>query len=163
LIAGVEAALRWQAENPQVPTGDQIEELISEYYRETNSVSFVRSIVVEWQRQMYIAPEALDGMFRCDFDEDNNQVVTRNGKILFYVCGKDCAKQAASGLNDEFNPGWKNKHKLPEVPEEIKDLMAHPSAEIEKETTRNIAICQCERHNRDVIEAYRRGQKAGRL
>lgn len=54
---GLEAFIRWQSENPIVPTEDQSEELRSNHYRDINSVSFVRSIVVKWQRRMYLAPE----------------------------------------------------------------------------------------------------------
>ena len=48
----LEAALRWQKENPPVPTDDFVEEVIREHSR-TN----VKWSCVEWVRRMYDAPE----------------------------------------------------------------------------------------------------------
>jgi hypothetical protein len=59
----LEAALRWQSENPVVPTDSQAYELsgigISTDKRSISRTGIVttQGIVEEWQRRMYLAPE----------------------------------------------------------------------------------------------------------
>jgi hypothetical protein len=51
----VKAALRWLSENPIVPTRRQVEEISVPYYR--SSAVAKEHAMVEWQRQMFLAPE----------------------------------------------------------------------------------------------------------
>jgi hypothetical protein len=57
----VEAALRWQSENPIVPTQEQYEELHKKWRydgitKASSAIEFQR-ICRAWQRQMHLAPE----------------------------------------------------------------------------------------------------------
>jgi hypothetical protein len=55
----LEAFIRWQSENPRVPTSDQVQEMVAVF----NGQSLVESdslrsfLPIEWQRRMYLAPE----------------------------------------------------------------------------------------------------------
>jgi hypothetical protein len=51
---GLEAAIRWLAENPIVPTKEQIDQI--DYFLD-GEPNFVESHAVEWQRRMFLAPE----------------------------------------------------------------------------------------------------------
>lgn|ERR1017187_6182404 len=48
----VEAALRWQSENPRVPTGQQLWEMSTK-----GPLADVNFVCAEWQRRMYLVPE----------------------------------------------------------------------------------------------------------
>ena len=55
----IEAFIRWQSENPQVPNHEQTIALCKVYETQTerNYCQSVRDVAVEWVRRMYIAPE----------------------------------------------------------------------------------------------------------
>jgi len=62
LTAGLEAAIRWQAENPAVPTPEQGREIRAVWdhvdrLKDASVCDFVETICREWQRRMYLAPE----------------------------------------------------------------------------------------------------------
>ena len=62
LTAGLEAAIRWQAENPAVPTPEQGREIRAVWdhvdrLKDASMCDFVETICREWQRRMYLAPE----------------------------------------------------------------------------------------------------------
>lgn len=48
----VEAALRWLAENPIVPSHEQIYDMEKEHVNPN-----IRWMLIEWQRQMFLAPD----------------------------------------------------------------------------------------------------------
>jgi hypothetical protein len=51
----LEAFIRGQSENPRVPTDKQVRDLINE---EPRGIGFtLAEFAIEWQRQMYLAPE----------------------------------------------------------------------------------------------------------
>jgi ribosomal protein L37AE/L43A len=47
----LEAALRWQSENPQVPTEQQLSDMAADAH------VCMDEVIAEWQRRMYLAPE----------------------------------------------------------------------------------------------------------
>jgi hypothetical protein len=54
----LEAALRWLAENPIVPTDMQCEAMYTSSLNDRRgSTGYVREFSVEWQRRMFLAPE----------------------------------------------------------------------------------------------------------
>jgi hypothetical protein len=62
IYPALEAALRWQSENLQVPTAEQARELFSVVDHPVGASGdgwnkVVSDIAVEWQRRMYLAPE----------------------------------------------------------------------------------------------------------
>lgn len=109
-----------------------------------------------------------DGLFHYDFDEDGNTCIKRKGKVLFNVCGKDCAKQAAAGLNSEFNPGWQSRNFLAQGttrPEEVHDLLVKEDVEYgaSKWGPEPVGPFTWEEAcsiNVSIEEAFRRGQKS---
>ncbi len=48
----LEAFIRWQSENPRVPTGQQLWEMSTK-----GPLADVNFVCAEWQRRMYLAPE----------------------------------------------------------------------------------------------------------
>ena len=66
----LEAFIRWQSENPGVPTKEQSDALKDEYYSSvSNSRSEFSWCAEEWQRRMYLAPEPEclhRGEFKCE-------------------------------------------------------------------------------------------------
>lgn len=60
--AVLEAAIRWQSENPVVPTVKQAQEVWDDCSR---GACFRSDCLTEWQRRMYLAPEAPRFM-QCD-------------------------------------------------------------------------------------------------
>jgi len=53
----LEAALRWQSENPIVPTWSDMDHMLDAYSPDdVPSVSDCQFVAVEWQRRMYLAP-----------------------------------------------------------------------------------------------------------
>jgi hypothetical protein len=53
--AVVEAFIRWQSENPVVPTLPQLRSLLAHLETVTNETT-VQNLVVDWQRRMYLDP-----------------------------------------------------------------------------------------------------------
>ena len=53
----IEAALRWQSENPPVPTDAQLDALMEEFVEQCTETCSNRYIPVEWIRRMYLVPE----------------------------------------------------------------------------------------------------------
>ena len=56
----LEAAIRWQAENPPVPTSEQLWDLCSVLGPKMADIVWSerdRAVIVEWIRRMYLAPE----------------------------------------------------------------------------------------------------------
>ena len=146
----LEAALRWQKENPPVPTDDFVEEVIREHSR-TN----VKWSCVEWVRRMYDAPEP-------EVDRIDFYVKTSDGYVPWTpteaqrkMMEFDRNNHLFQGQTHPFNP----KHGScpacapePEVPEEIKDLLLSGS-----KTSMGAG-----RLESLLSEAYRRGQKSTR-
>jgi hypothetical protein len=55
VAVAVHAFIRWQSENPRVPTDKQIKDMWTLY---ANSVEVdCAGLLAEWQRRMYLAPE----------------------------------------------------------------------------------------------------------
>ena len=56
----VRAAVRWLAENPIVPTNEQVEAIHVEQYDSTEDFLTVskKNMAVEWQRQMFLSPKS---------------------------------------------------------------------------------------------------------
>jgi hypothetical protein len=57
LNAGLEAALRWQAENPRVPTLAETEVMRRQFHCTDKPLQVYQNVAVEWQLRMYRAPE----------------------------------------------------------------------------------------------------------
>ena len=55
---GLEAALRWLSENPQVPTDEQIDEMIDSYSDIAGTPGATKRLIAEWQRRMFFAQES---------------------------------------------------------------------------------------------------------
>lgn len=127
----LEAALRWQKENPPVPTDDFVEEVIREHSR-TN----VKWSCVEWVRRMYDAPEP-------EVDRIDFYIKTANGDFVPWAPTEAQKEMMGFDRENGIRPACAPE---PEVPEEIKDLLAgvHPDV------------------TPIAIEAYRRGQKSTR-
>jgi hypothetical protein len=58
----LEAALRWLAENPIVPTEEQVDAMARHHEKDGGSLSdtgvlFERDAIAEWQRRMFLAPD----------------------------------------------------------------------------------------------------------
>jgi hypothetical protein len=62
VAVAVHAFIRWQAENPIIPTHEQAIHLCEIFEDESGSrrpdyCDSVRAVAIEWQRRMYLAPE----------------------------------------------------------------------------------------------------------
>ncbi len=57
VTADLEAALRWLAENPIVPTRTEVESIIEPNLRGLDAYDLVKASIAEWQRRMFLAPE----------------------------------------------------------------------------------------------------------
>jgi hypothetical protein len=53
----LEAAIRWQSENPQAPTDEQMKKMKSDIRYRVGVHFDDLKLVKEWQRRMYLAPE----------------------------------------------------------------------------------------------------------
>ena len=53
----LEAAIRWQSENPVVPTGEQIRHIFGDYIGKPMTSWSLPSALATWQAFMYLAPE----------------------------------------------------------------------------------------------------------
>jgi hypothetical protein len=71
----LEAFIRWQSENPPVPTNGQIESMRDHIGSQTSWIAEVRAICREWVRRMYLAPEPTVP----DFDHVKRFVLDFNG------------------------------------------------------------------------------------
>lgn len=138
ILEALKAFIRWQSENPPVPTDKQVQQVGTVALLDGNWVwynyylPYYRALMMEWTRRMFIAPEPEYGV--CE------------------KCGarvQDGATMSHSSAHGTLFPG----HTEPEVPEEIKDLLI--------EDTLDGTTCRAANSNTRVIEAYRRGQKAG--
>jgi hypothetical protein len=58
----LEAALRWQSENPIVPTAQQVGELVVAAPMASTRQAYTATIfcITEWQRRMFLAPEPVE-------------------------------------------------------------------------------------------------------
>lgn len=56
LHASLEAAIRWLAENPIMPTMDQLNEMFKKIDT-GNGGTYIPSYLQEWQRMMFLSPE----------------------------------------------------------------------------------------------------------
>lgn len=145
--------LRWQSENPQEPTTEQHNAITSKCWAEGRpfqigiSLQF-KAYTVEFQRQMYLAPEpvfdaTLGGalMGRTFTREQADSM-----KHIIDTAVHDSAREwdCRADSEEPTMPGVKFPRVEPEVPEEIKDILD-----------------RAVKGDFDVIEAYRRGQKAG--
>lgn len=57
-LAGLEAAIRWQSENPVVPSDEWVLEAMCKARSTSSTLDSAKQMFVEWQRRMYLAPEA---------------------------------------------------------------------------------------------------------
>lgn len=62
----LEAALRWLAENPIVPTQEQNDAMFDSGGDVDESDGWIQYAAVEWQRRMFLAPEPEYGFIECD-------------------------------------------------------------------------------------------------
>jgi hypothetical protein len=156
----LEAALRWQSENPIVPTDEQCDELINMIgangrslvrYPSRISKEQARNMLVEWVRRMYLAPEPTVQFFDTAFGrfEIDNRVPP--GEIRLYDWNGPVL------MKHLRTPEHWAKHECgeqpePDVPEEIKDLI-HTKLPSTPEAVVRLT-------NAEKIEAYRRGKQS---
>lgn len=60
LYLGLQGAIKWLSENPQMPTIKQLEEMWNQIPESTANYPYwqkVREVMAEWQRRMFLAPE----------------------------------------------------------------------------------------------------------
>lgn len=156
LFSAIEAALRWWLENPMCPTHVEVESILSmvqfQGLRGTN-LDRLQDFAVMCQRRMFLAPdpEAVRSFIKNEVEIGwRDGLVTAGPFIRQNACWTpDQAEKFAEHLKSSAQKAREQKLEEPEVPkDEVKDLM-WPNARSAGD------------HDRSVIEAYRRGQKAG--
>ena len=82
LLVPLEAALRWQSENPPVPTDEQAKELWHRPRVLGNSEPFAKVITRDWIRMMYAEPEVPEAVRDLLFLGDGKCLVERKQEVL---------------------------------------------------------------------------------
>ena len=153
----LEAALRWQSENPIVPTDEQIDGMSVGNFSHGAGRRAVKRGAVEWQRRMYLAPEpvldaALGGALlgRTFTREQANAM-----KHIIDTAVHDSAPEWDCRADGEepTNLGMKFPRVEQKVPDEIKQLVKSKRPYVPDLVNDSI--------NAEILEAFRRGQKAG--
>lgn len=173
VACALEAGLRWLSENPILPTHDQIRTYFEDMIGLPLKPSAIPFIVARWQSAMFVAPDDPSENDICEigailrdrgFRVSNFQI----GEILMaerdnmgteipvrrstFIHTTEVADFASDGpcIEFEIGTGQDVPESEPEVPDEIKDLL---------EWDCNWGSNYLKGY---IIEAYRRGQKAGK-
>ena len=138
----LEDALLWLSENPIVPTYEQTETMRRMFRYTTEPLRVYQDVATEWQRRCFLAPK--EHPILEVWLKDADAMGLHNSMKVNFMRLFDQAFQAG---RESMVPSAVPAE--PEVPKEIKDLLridsGHEGSVI----------------NADIIEAFRRGQKAG--
>ena len=183
----LEAALRWQSENPIVPTDRQWYECVNESQKlGYPSNELYAHAAAEWQRRMYLAPEPEVPTYEeliSKWEEENrsgvpNRVVMKESQEASFDPPLERAKKTEAnrscsaceqGQSSERGEGTHLEGTVqhpvdPKVPEKIKDLLSKFDAGGKYD--RRGLVTELEEirdeHNADILEAYRRVKKDGK-
>ena len=142
----LEAALRWLAENPIVPTVEQCNEIARMWFAKHDFNATPRDFIAEWQRRMFAAPEPEDIREMTTYDcldckkswkQQLNEVVAS----CVYCQSSNTKRIATCSAVREYRAE-------PEVPEEVRSLL------------RMDIMGDWVKIHASIIESFRRGQQS---
>lgn len=132
------------SDNPIVPTDEDVDSVAKTVDTSKGSRNTTREFMVKWQSRMFIAPDPKD--LTVTVPKAGTYHIDEDGKVTAYTqCEEDGAKVWRSPDN--------------QVPEEAKDLLVgfqNPPFPEGRYRAINLDLVESR-----IIEAYRRGKKAG--
>jgi len=155
----LEAALRWQNSNGPVPTGEWIKDELKKDSHIPNPEAIVQRIISRWIRGMYDAPEP----------EYENQPIDANNYFDIPQKLREAAYARIENFDGKIGDGFCTGARIDMILEEAKKFYS-PEPEVSEEINVLVnEVCAdisnrpeiCDRIREGIIEAYRRGQKAG--